>query len=512
MNPYLPQGLRSSREGSFWLVASLVLLLLMPSGQSLWIDEAEEARYATVENFPAWLAEFQCDDKSQSQMPLAMLVRFLAAGLLGHGEFALRALNYLWGGLTLICFWQAGRILRLPWLPMLVAANPFFWFYMNEARPYAMTIFAASLATLGWLGVFGAGGRDLLSPEEESVKKTQGWLALLGGTLLLFYTNILGVFTIAALFAVIFYHGMITPGFLPRRLVSMFLLWLLLALPIALWYAHTILQDFGGKKAAVASLGLPNLLFSAYEFAGFAGLGLERNSLRAAVAENGMYAGLTALLPYAAPIAALLLIWLTIAVCALRVWKDLNSEAWWKTLLVAGILSIVFIVAASFLKGSPFWGRHLASSFPILAMLLGFALGVIRAKAVLTGTVLLTSLLLCWLASSLQLRFADRFSKDDYRGAAFFARAALAQGETVFWGANASAARYYGVAGDGLRVLFNPSPDEVARLPGHSAVVILSKPDAYDAYGSLREYLKKHNAEEIATLQAFRIYTLSAAE
>ncbi len=512
MNPHLTQGLTASRETGFWLVASFLLLLLMPSGQSLWIDEAEEARYAMVKTFPAWLTEFRSDDKSQSQMPLAMLVRFLASGFLGHGEFALRAVNYLWGGLTLICFWRAGRILGLPWLPMLVAAHPFFWFYMNEARPYAITIFAASLTTLGWLGVFHAAGKDLSSPEEKSVKKAQGWGALLGGTLLLFYTNILGVFTIAALFAVIFYHAMKSPGFLPRRWGPPLLMWLLLALPVGSWYAHTILQDFGGKKAAVASLGLPNLLFSAYEFGGFAGLGLERNSLREAVAENGLQAGLTALLPYAAPLAVLLLIWLTVAFCTVRVWNTLTSEAWWKALLVAGLISIVFIAAASFLKGSPFWGRHLASSFPVFTMLLGFALGVIRAKANFAGTVLLTSLLLFWLVSSLQLRFADRFSKDDYRGAALFAKAALARGETVFWGANASAAGYYGVAGDGLRILFNPKPDEVGGLPAHSAVVILSKPDAYDAYGSLRAYLEKYNAEQIATLPAFGIYALSPDE
>lgn len=512
MNPNFTQGLRASREADFWLVAALLLLVWMPSGQSLWIDEAEEARYAMVESFAAWLAELRSDDKSQSQMPLAMLVRFLAAAFLGHGEFALRAINYLWGGLTLICFWRAGRMLRLPWLPMLVAAHPFYWFYMDEARPYAMTIFAASLTTLGWLGVFPTGAESLPSSQEASRQKRQGWIAFICGALLLIYTNILGVFTTAALFAVIFYHAVKVPGFLPRRWGLALMLWLLLALPVGLWYAHTILQDFGGKKAAVASLGLPNIIFSAYEFSGFAGLGLERNALRAAVAEHGLQSGLTALLPYAAPLAALVFIWLAIAFCAWRVWGNLISEVWWKALLAAAVLSLAFIAGASYVKGSPFWGRHLASIFPLFIMLLGYSLGVIRAKAHFAGTMLLTSLLLCWLASSLQLRFVDRFSKDDYRGAASFAKAALARGETVIWGGNASAAVYYGVDGERLRILFNPKPDEVAELPGHSAIVILSKPDAYDCYGSLREYLKQHNADEIGTLQAFGIYSLGRAE
>jgi hypothetical protein len=503
---------RVSRSSVFWFAASLLLLMFMPSSQSLWIDEAEEARYAMVANFSSWVAEFRSDNKSQSQMPLAMLVRYLAAELFGHGEFALRGVNYLWGGLSLICFWRAGRILGLPWLPMLVAVSPFFWFYMNEARPYAMTIFAASLATLGWLVLFRATATNLLPENNGSRDIIKGWCVLLSGTLLLLYTNILGAFTIAAFFVVLFLKAWKFPGLLPRGWGVLLLFWVMLALPVVLWYAHTILQDFGGKKAQVASFGVPNILFAAYEFSGFGGLGLDRNALRAVVAEYGMQAGLQALWPYAVPLVVLMLIWLAIAFYALRMWKTLASEVWWKALLVVGIVSIVLIAVASYLKGSPFWGRHLASSFPIFALLLGFTIGVIRARAKCAGTILLSLLMVCWLTSSLQLRFADRFSKDDYRGAALHAKTALAKGEAVIWGANVCGARYYGVAGDRLRMVFNPSGEEVAQFAERPVIVILSKPDVYDAYGSLRKYLERNTAEVVATLHAFTIYALHSAE
>ncbi len=56
----------------------------------------------------------------------------------------MRAGNLLWGALALGAMYRVGRRLKLPWLPLLLAIQPYFWFYMNEARPYALEIACGS--------------------------------------------------------------------------------------------------------------------------------------------------------------------------------------------------------------------------------------------------------------------------------------------------------------------------------------------------------------------------------
>ena len=73
-------------------------------------------------------------------MPLAMFFAWVTAQTLGTQEWQLRAINVLWNGLALLGMYRAGKRLQLPWLPLLLAIQPYFWFYSNEARPYSLQI------------------------------------------------------------------------------------------------------------------------------------------------------------------------------------------------------------------------------------------------------------------------------------------------------------------------------------------------------------------------------------
>jgi uncharacterized membrane protein len=55
-------------------------------------------------------------------------------------EWQLRAVNLLWGALAVVGMYRVGQRLKIPWLPLLLASQPYFWFYMNEARPYALQL------------------------------------------------------------------------------------------------------------------------------------------------------------------------------------------------------------------------------------------------------------------------------------------------------------------------------------------------------------------------------------
>jgi hypothetical protein len=74
----------------------------------------------------------------------------------------------------------------------------------------------------------------------------------------------------------------------------------------------------------------------------------------------------------------------------------------------------------------------------------------------------------------------------------------LHDGATVWWAADFAAARYYGLPlaeemprpGEALAVL-NPTREFVAAHEA-PAVLVLSKPDVYDAQGALRELAGAH--------------------
>ena len=101
-------------------------------------------------------------------------------------------------------------------------------------------------------------------------------------------------------------------------------------------------------------------------------------------------------------------------------------------------------------------------------------------------------------ASSLTLRFSPQHRKDDYRGAARLALAALAEGKVVWWSADyEECAAYYGLKRDlttpaGGRLIFCPraTAEEFARWPTPD-IILESKPDVFDQYSYVHGYVEK---------------------
>jgi len=88
---------------------------------------------------------------------------------------------------------------------------------------------------------------------------------------------------------------------------------------------------------------------------------------------------------------------------------------------------------------------------------------------------------------------------------------AAADNETVWWAADTQAGCYYDVPlqecseTNGLITLVSPTDGDLdaERSPD---VVILSKPDIYDAEGSIREYLSSRGFGVSTSLTAFTIW------
>jgi len=95
---------------SYWLFlwAALALVPLMPSSDSLWIDEAQTWRYARQPALAGWQAEMASDRFSESQMPLGMFSAWVGARFLGTSEWAMRAPNMLWAAGSIFIFYLLG--------------------------------------------------------------------------------------------------------------------------------------------------------------------------------------------------------------------------------------------------------------------------------------------------------------------------------------------------------------------------------------------------------------------
>jgi hypothetical protein len=190
----------------WWPLAALTLLaaalrFATLDLQSLWYDEA----YTPVHMLHASLfATLRAVVHSENTPPLWYVLVWGVARVLGTGEVALRLLSALAGVLTVPLAWCIGRELagRRAALAAaaLVAVNPLFVWYSQEARAYGLYVLAAALAMVCFL-------RALRAPTRANMLAfaLAGTLALLSHYFAVFLLAPMCVWLLAA-------HGRRAPG------------------------------------------------------------------------------------------------------------------------------------------------------------------------------------------------------------------------------------------------------------------------------------------------------------
>ena len=147
----------SRRLPSWWVLAALLVLaaalrLSTLDLQSFWYDEA----YTPVHVLHASLAAtLRSVVHSENSPPLWYLIAWLDGRVLGDGEIALRLPSALAGIATVAVAWGIGRELAgaraAAACAALVAVNPLFVWYSQEARAYALFVLLSALAILCFL-------------------------------------------------------------------------------------------------------------------------------------------------------------------------------------------------------------------------------------------------------------------------------------------------------------------------------------------------------------------------
>ncbi len=490
------------------MVAALLLLPLMVSNRSLWIDEGQTASYASLPGIGEFCERIRADNAigslSEGMMPLSMFLAWVGGKILPATEVALRLPNLLYLAGGFLVAYRVGRRLRAPWLVLLLAVHPFTWYYADEARPYALQIALGCCLFWSCLDISGSRGMSL-----------RGWAVFFASGLGLWASSLVGIIPFLAavlVLAVLWWRGRWRPG-------SRFYWALALAIPcyvaLGVFFAEAIGAMRGGR---LWEFGPGNLAYTLYEAMGFQGMGPQRDELRQMIKGGGFSLGRVA--PDLPGLAAVALCWVLLCLGALR-----HARAVWSSRLGAVGLALVLTVSGFVLLGIiarfAFWGRHLA---PALVGLV--AVACLLGRGWKRGPVMLASLAGLWLVSSLNLRFNDRYAKDDYRGAADLAKHALGRGESIWWAADYSTAAFYGLKPEvvlmqGRQVRMGK--DSAALYPKSVFLfspqgrlldsvleprwVFVSKPDIFDGTGAVRRSLEDGRYRVVRTLPAFEVWT-----
>jgi hypothetical protein len=495
--------MKSFSSPRFWLLAALLLLPFMVNNDSLWLDEGDTAMYVLQPDFPAWCDRLVHDGQADCQMPLALLCSWVAGKIWGTAEWQLRALNLIWGALALTGMYRVGQRLKIPWLPLLLASQPYFWFYTNEARPYAL-----QLACGTWL---------LVALVEFYFARAAGtawaWLLTAAG-FFLFCATLLAPLPIAA---TVFAAGFIAwrQGWKPERPALKILLGGLVAgVPVAIYYLTTLLR--GAKGAQVWHVDLKFFAYVVYELTGMGGIGLPDDEIRGLARSPHLLGELSAHAPQLLP--PLLLLVLLAAILFLGLRRRCVPPV--SRRLVLGLFLVPGLTAGVFITGSlglqkAFWARHFAPVFPFYVVLLGVAMAGLwtTARPWLRALPLALGALLIW--SALDFRFAPSLRKEDYRSAAAFARPLVAANKSVWWLAGGFAAEYYGLH----CAYFHPEPGRIfvayrsqvaiAHLPPPD-VVVYNRPDIHDPDDAVQKIIAQNDYHVAARFKAFVIWTNAA--
>lgn len=477
-----------------WLLAAVTMVCLCAiSGQSFWIDETLTSWKASMPTLRAWWQSMVSERASDLQMPLYMLFMWCWEKVFGHGEWAMRLANAPWFVLGLVVFDRAFAVVGRFAPTLVLLCSAFAWYYLGEARPYAMQI-GASLTVVAALWRLG----EISDPRME---RRWVWILCAGVVTLSGSSMLAMIFCGAFLAAAMLAAEGTRVGQLIRSHGGCWLAMLLVCLGLGLYYIWTL--KFGARGTTAGKTDVRNILFVLYELFGFSGLGPGRVELR-----SGDLSVFRAHLPLLVPFAAL------VALVFGMGWRRVVDSVSRKTLLCWLLMvggAMMFLFAVGFRAQFRVLGRHFAPVLPLVCLVLGGGvLALIERRRWWRWSAVL--FLALSVVSAVEVRLANRHAKDAYREAVALGRAALARGETVWWNAELRGAEVYHLplARNGAEpgkawMVVNPNKGFADGL-AQPDWILASKPDLYDGTGAVAEFTSGSGYRKEMALPAFIIW------
>lgn len=493
-----------------WAAVAVALAFLMPSSDSLWVDEGQTWLHASAPTFGEMVHNLSQNDASEALMPVSMLVAWVSAQITGFGEWQLRSSNIFWVILAIVAFVRLGALWQRPWAPLLFAVHPFVWYYANEARPYSF-----QMATTAWMAYAVA-----KAIAHREIAPSTLWILAIS-SLVMDAATLFGVLTSGPVLLIVAALAWRQKWKLTPQWKIVGAVWLVLNLILGAYFLWQLSR--GAEGARIWKVGLQNIAFMAYELLGFGGFGPGRDELRS-LARSGQGGKLVEeVLPALAPIALLCAVYVAWGWALLQQWRAGKRRTEITVFASLPVFGSVMLFTLALVAGFPFWGRHMSPAFPFFCALLVLAFPAAGSEAVATRRKWwIAASIGCalFLASGLQFRFSPRHAKDDYRSACAFAREALAQGKSVWYCGDPTLPRYYKVpvqydkgntAEHAMVGILHPTAAWFAgAMPPD--YVLVTKADINDVGNQLTPWLAAHNFRPVQTYKAFQVLQRTAED
>lgn len=490
------------------VVLAIVSSMYAITAHGFWLDELGTHRLATSQG-GQWLARFLAEETSDLQMPLYHVYIYAWSQIFGLGEMALRMANLPFYVIALVLVaWQ----LRRDWLlascaTLCVGLHPVIWYYLNDARPYAM-IYAASAIVMTSLWVLHS--EAARGPDSANTKHV--WIILCLGSVLLAGSHMVAVFWLLPLLAtaIVFFWTRRSRDVWGRAQVVAFLSTAIVLASLAAFYLYSILKGIRATADFETSLG--SLLFSSYEVTGLGGLGPGRLELREF--------GVAALQGFSA---ALIVLGLVIAfgvVYGLRAMaRDSSIGQVVRVLALVGLPSLVVVIVGYFTHWRVL-GRHLIPVAAAIALFLGYGItAMIRERGFWRKGVAIV-ILTIFISSALGYGL-PKHRNEDYRIAGRLAHDYLESGNAVWWFASDYGANLYGAPllvvhksvedcngldSPGLAIAaadLHPSCVDSLNEPD---IIIVSRPTTYDRRGVIERKLAASGFTRVSAPDGFKAW------
>lgn len=465
------------------LVGALAL-----TNQSLWIDEGAAALKAMEPSLGSWWQNLRTEGNSNLQLIGELFYLWGWAKIFGASEISLRASNlpFFAAGVCALAWGMTPSRTRRRALVILALTNAFLWYYLSEARPYIVLFCFASLTAACLF--------RLLHATEDALDSKLWFRLFCLGLFGLCLTSLIAVpWALGAMVAALYWSG---PRALTRSILRFKGAFSLLigALAILGWY-YLWTMKIGARASGVGRTGWSSVAFIFYELFGLAGLGPGRLQLRAEGA-----GGLVPFVPFVALGGGAVLVLVLTGFRGLRQ----KTEKRHVVFFLCAVASPLLLTLAAGVSGQMrLLGRHLTPLLPYLLALMAVGLTTFLEAPSLWKKIVGWAAVVVFLLSALEIRFAPRHRRDDYRSAAAIVREARDAGEIVWWLADQDTGLYYGVPLNSPLIIDSPDLPRPARTPD---LVILSKPDVYDWSGAVRAYLAQNNFTVDRVLPAFQIW------
>ena len=427
-------------------------------------------------------------------MPLSLFCAWLVSHTLGSHEWQLRAVNVLWGAVALLGMYRVGKRLQLPWLPVLLAIQPYFWFYSNEARPYAL-----QMACGAWLL---AGLTDFIASQGTG----ESWVWEFSvASIILCLTTMLAPLPVAVAVAAGGIVAFKDKWKLHRKTLAVLVGGAIAAIPIGLYYLSTLSRGASGAK--LWHVDLKFFGYVLYETTGMVGLGPSVESIRELARSPHFYSELLrSIYQFLLP-AAFSLALLSVFVFGLRKSPAKSKNPFLISItFVLTVTCLIFVVVGICIQKA-FWARHFAPVVPFYVALLGIAIAGMEKRKLQSALVFLLIGLLT--LSSLNIRFGPH-RKEDFRQAAQIARTALAENKSVYWSASVFGIQYYHLDYSftpETGKVFSPMRADVTKLPLPDLIVYYSKPESFDSSGAIQKIIRENGYRPVKSLNSFVIYS-----